>query len=182
MSTRYVWGRYGLVPTYVADAEENSVYRIYASRSSIGLYVGNGRVTPTNSPSYVRYAVLTSGELLDALAGNTITMQFSGQCDFGDSITLPPDSWAIFSTRETSALTNQPLPIYGYWNPSSAAKSIRVEKESSYVYGYAQGGQINYYAFRGKKTQYGKGSKVSDVSGTSQGPYPPCPAAPPALW
>lgn len=173
MSTRYVWGKFGLITTYVVNASESGGHQnIYASESDIYLYDGSGRITPTNSPSYVRYAILTSDELLATLAGNTTTMQFSGQCDFGDSIRLPSDSWVFFSARDISALTNQPLPIYGYWNTSFGTKSIRVEKSSNRIYGYAQSGEIVCYAFRGKKAQDDKGSKVSDVSGSSQGPYP----------
>lgn len=173
MSTRYVWGKFGLITTYVVNASESGGHQnIYASESDIYLYDGSGRITPTNSPSYVRYAILTSDELLATLAGNTTTMQFSGQCDFGDSIRLPSDSWVFFSTRDISALTNQPLPIYGYWNTSFGTKSIRVEKSSNRIYGYAQSGEIVCYAFRGKKAQDDKGSLVSDVSGTSQSSYP----------
>lgn len=74
------------------------------------------------------------------------------------------------------------------WTDSNAFYPLLYAQTSCVVKGRTMSGSLNIGAVLDTGTAYevdavwGVGTSLVPVSGTSQGPYPPCPAAPPALW
>ena len=175
MSTRYVWNRYTIRNT--VQYEETKIGEIDVGQEEI-LYTISGEPAASFDPLY--YALVDSWE---DYVENPITFPYT--VENGQAITIPPRRYLIFSPSK-SAQTVQDGAII-YYNPTSSISANVICTNSGGSWSIAKKGTG---AFAGDVIQYRatiteqqeKWNLIGPVSGSSQGPYPPCAAAPHALW
>lgn len=189
MSTRYVWDRYDVLrsireSTFSGRSSEiihdiNGDTLTYAFDTFyVGLY-RNLENTPTeDDPKVV---------LSDRIDRLTVT---AGQ---DTNITLPEDCYFVFSKSMTALSSTLELegtssitttPVY-FLSPFAEGPTVYFSQLDPYSYWRITTGNTNisFTNYYRNNTTASKGNTLLDtVSGTSQGPYPPCPAMPPAPW
>ena len=168
MSTRYVWNRYNVEEIHNTQWEQKG--------DSGVLYLCTGKILPKSAPLY--YAKLK----LDGLPniGDQIS-SFPHQASSGVTIEMETGDYLIFSDSSTAAVFQEGGYCFRINFQEDYESSVRAYYNAA----------LNYWAFDcsfaralGAKLQtiQAKGDLLGPISGPSQGPYPPCPAAPPALW
>ena len=160
MSTRYVWNRYNIEK----DIAERS------NTDSINIYLQDDDICHIFYGTSVRI----DGDYIE------LTIEGVQTVNIGGSTTVPQGRY--FTTTPLSGNPGQTFDAFQFFYANG---SVSVNVTSS------TGGhqQINLYCSFGYGgiSTYGIGSfkgstSYGPISGTSQGPYPPCAAASPALW
>lgn len=176
MSTRYVWNRYTIRNT--VQYEETEIGEIDVGQKEI-LYTISGE--PAASFDTLYYALVDSWE---DYVENPITFPYTAVSGY-TTITIPTRRYLIFSPSKSGQTVQDGAIVY-----YNSASSVSANVICSNIDGSWSITKKDTGSFAGDVTQYRatitkqqeKWTLLGPVSGSSQGPYPPCPAAPPALW
>lgn len=152
MSTRYVWGR------YEANPEIQTTSQSTGWDFSGGGYLVLLELVSCNIDLTATYRIISSTRLVS-----------------GDSYEIAPNTYFVRSYTSVSGTVTYGN---GMGVVNSGANGITASctlSGNTWTLSFSE--SINVVG-----VVVSKGSYISDVSGSSQGPYPPCAAAPPALW
>lgn len=162
MSTRYVWGRFNFSPEYKLSDDYCPVGR----QEDGGTLLVNGPMSLTTSPLYKATSLTMdysdnrgAGAAINNRSPSHINMQYGNE-------TIPAGTY--FKFRSPYATEGDNLsPIY------YAETSCNIRGQTYELYGNDYKGIFLYSGNAKEVIPYTqKGSKVSDVSGTSQSTYP----------
>lgn len=155
MSTRYVWNRYNRIATYsISEDAYESTRTIVINPMSVTKQ-GTGLVGSVQlSEPHIEMEDPEDKYLDDGEQYTVPAGRF-----FGNEWTSP-DAFYLLLYAQTSCV------VRGRANDVSSNIGIVLDSGTAH--------EVN--------AVWGAGASLGPVSGTSQGPYPPCPAAPPGSW
>ena len=176
MSTRYVWNRYEDASKRVGEVDDLPEYlREFPSgarmnsRAVATIYytIYSTVEVTTDDLGYPEYNVSGKGAVEQYVVANNLDEAVKIYINNGQAIAF--DSYEAFPT-----------------NRNDARGLYVATKNNSYVVAYNNGSAARADGDGVEVVRYtnieAKGELLGQRSGTSQGPYPPCPAAPPGSW
>lgn len=180
MSTRYVWGRYSISTTYEIQLKRQ---RSLSQNSSEDLLSVSGGTIPSASRPYVA-EIAPAGDWEKYI--NQPIAEFSQVGALEVNFANQYSTGAYFTFASSPISTKISDGTYLYFNNSYQAttrNAIQLTDDGSIWEAKRKNSYTDIVLYQAQNVAINsKGDKVSDVSGSSQGPYPPCPAAPPGSW
>ena len=161
MSTRYVWNRYEIETSCISQR----IYDNSVSNTQKIIFCGSEPSIDEDSGLYI-----PSGAQREVSQS-----EFYALDSYGIATNMYP--YAVLCQSSTGIGGDR----YCEADVKGSNYEYRVESNKLVYSRRAASATEILYTFRIQITQE-KGSLLGSVSGTSQGPYPPCPAVPPGSW